>query len=71
MGHNYRTVHYYCEVEQLSLCRRGHSFQRDRQWFNVFCFAEVEHAQRFHARFGGEIIDQDVRPRWPGDAKRR
>jgi hypothetical protein len=70
MGHRYRTVHYFIAAEKLSLCPRGHAFQRDRQWYNVFCFAEREHAERFLARFGGEVIDQSKRPRWPGDAKR-
>ena len=54
-----------CEAEKLSLCKRGHTFYRDNKWFNVFCFAEREHAARFTARFGGEMIDPKDRPRWP------
>lgn len=45
-------MHFFCEAEKLSRCQRGHTFYRDKQWFNVFCFAEREHAERFLARFG-------------------
>ena len=30
MGHHYKTVHFFCEAEQLSLCKRGHTFYRGR-----------------------------------------
>lgn len=70
IGHHFKTVHFFCEAEKLSPCQRGHSFKRDGVWFNVFCFAEREHADRFHARFAGEWIDQSKRPRWPGDVMR-
>ena len=33
--------------EGLSLCNRGHTFVRDRQYINVFCFSDPEHARRF------------------------
>jgi hypothetical protein len=52
-------------VDGLSLCNRGHTFVRDSQYMNVFCFADREHAQRFASEFGGEIIDPKDRPRWP------
>jgi hypothetical protein len=35
----------------------------------VFCFAEREHAERFRERFGGELIDPNVRPKWPGSRR--
>jgi hypothetical protein len=63
-GHNYVTIRLFCEG--LSLCPRGHCFRRDTTDFNVFCFAQPEHAQAFQARFGGEIIDPKDRPKWPG-----
>jgi hypothetical protein len=63
-GHDYRTIRYFCEVEALSLCPRGHSFRRDDEWHEVFCFAERAHAERFRARFGGEFIDPTEVPRW-------
>ena len=55
--------------KDLSLCDRGHTFRRDDQWFNVWCFAEEADALKFIARFGGEMIDPDDRPRWPGKVK--
>lgn len=65
-GHNYRTIHDYIAQEHLSHCDRGHHFYRDGVGFNVHCFAEREHAERFQQRFSGEIIDPKDRPRWPG-----
>jgi hypothetical protein len=29
-------------------------------------FAERGHAELFSARFGGEFIDPEARPKWPG-----
>jgi len=63
-GSNYVTIRLFCEG--LSLCDRGHSFYRDGADFNVFCFAERDHAGRFREQFGGEFIDPKDRPKWPG-----
>jgi hypothetical protein len=49
----------------LSLCERGHTFVRDSLYFNVFCFADRDHALRFKKEFGGEMIAPKDRPRWP------
>jgi hypothetical protein len=65
-GGSYVTIRLFCKGEHLSPCDRGHSFYRDGTDFNVFCFAEGEHAEKFRARFGGEIIDPKNRPKWPG-----
>jgi hypothetical protein len=62
-GGNYVTIHLFCDGEGLSLCPRGHSFYRDGTDMNV-CFAEREHAERFRGRFGGELIDPKVQPKW-------
>jgi hypothetical protein len=43
--------------------------RRDGTDMNVFCFAEREHAERFRERFGGELIDPNVRPKWPGSRR--
>jgi hypothetical protein len=37
----------------------------------VFCFAKREHAEKFRARFGGELTDPASRPTWPGKHARR
>ena len=63
-GHQYVTLHLFCEA--LSLCPRGHSFYRDDVEMIVFCFAELEHAEKFSLRFGGEFFAPADRPRWPG-----
>jgi hypothetical protein len=48
----------------LSLCVRGHWFRRDGQDWQVRCFADREHAERFIARFGGEYLTPATRPPW-------
>jgi len=47
VGDGYKLVHDFCK--ELSLCSRGHSFKRDREWWNVVCFAEREHAENSDA----------------------
>lgn len=64
-GRNHRIIHDYIAQERLSRCDRGHYFYRDGVGFNVYCFAEREHAERFQQRFSGELIDPKDRPRWP------
>jgi hypothetical protein len=54
----YKAIHEFCK--DLSLCPRGHSVFRE-EWFNVYCFAEVEHAEKFSARFGGQPFDPTMR----------
>jgi hypothetical protein len=63
-GGNYVTIRLFCEP--LSLCPRTHFFRRDDADMIVFCFAERGHAELFSARFGGEFIEPEARPKWPG-----
>jgi hypothetical protein len=63
---NYTNHRAFCKGLDLSLCERGHFFYREGMGFNVFCFAEREHAQMFLMHFGGEVIDPKDRPKWPG-----
>jgi|SRR3954447_17507786 hypothetical protein len=49
--------------KNLSLAPRGHSFVRDDEWHNVFCFAQKEHAEQFQQHFGGEWFDPARRGR--------
>jgi hypothetical protein len=44
VGPGYKATHDFCK--ELSLCPRGHSLQRDREWWNVFYFAERADAER-------------------------
>jgi hypothetical protein len=63
-GLHYADVQAFCKL--LTLCPRGYSFVRDGQRFNVFCFADPDHAVGFRDRFDGEAIDCLKRPRWLG-----
>lgn len=58
VGPSYKVVHDFCK--ELSLCPKGHAFKSmDREWWNVFCFAEREHAEKFKQRFGGEWFERE------------
>jgi hypothetical protein len=56
-GH--KAIHAFCDG--LSLCGRGHSVFHENQWWNVYCFAESGHAEKFTQRFGGEKFDPTQR----------
>ncbi|HEY1745724.1 MAG TPA: hypothetical protein VGG11_03015 [Xanthobacteraceae bacterium] len=58
-GGGYRTIHEFCKG--LTLCQRGHSVFHDGQWFNVYCFAAADDADKFLWRFGGERFDPKQR----------
>lgn len=68
MGERYYTIHFFCR--DLSLCPRGHGFYRDGKDYNVYCFAERDHAEQFMAKFGGELFSPKTRPKWPRRTKR-
>lgn len=57
----YKAIHEFCK--DLSLCPRGHSVVQDGQWFNVYCFAKADDADKFKQRFGGETFDPKQRGR--------
>lgn len=52
-------------AEKLSVSPRGYSFVRDGEYWTVWCFAHRENADAFCARFGGELIRAEERPKWP------
>jgi hypothetical protein len=54
-GARHEIIRAFCK--DLSLCPRGHAVHHDDQWWQVFCFAEQEHAEKFMQRFGGEKFD--------------
>lgn len=66
VGRSFPIVRDFIAEKGLSVCERGHGHFRDGTHHHVFCFAEEEHAWRFHARFGGEMMSPDTRPRRPG-----
>ena len=51
----YKVIQEFCK--ELSLCPRGHAVFHEGEWFNVYCFAEPAHAEKFMQRFGGEKFD--------------
>jgi len=69
IGKAYDAAREFCE--NLSLAPMGHSFFVEGVWFNVWCFAEVEDAQKFQARYGGEFMEPEDRPRRGGKVKRQ
>jgi hypothetical protein len=54
MGHNSRTIHFFCEG--LSLSPRTHGIHTGAADVVVFSFAERAHAEKFLDRFGGEFL---------------
>lgn len=60
-GSNYRYLHAYCI--DLSLAPLGHAVVRNGEWYNVFCFAEEAHADKFRLQFHGMKFDPACRGR--------
>jgi hypothetical protein len=54
MGHNYRSMHFFCE--ELSLSAFTHAFRRGAADMLVFSFA-VRRTPNNSMRFGGELTD--------------
>jgi len=52
-GH--QAIHEFCK--DLSLCNLGHTVAHGGEWFNVYCFAKPEDAEKFMQQFGGEKFD--------------
>src|SRR3984893_8799584 len=50
---------------------RRHSGVHESEWYNVVCFAQVDRAVRFMARFGGErFVPADRTGYWSGAAQK-
>jgi hypothetical protein len=45
----YAAIREFCR--NLSPCPRGHSVLHGDEWWNVYCFAEREHAEKFLLKF--------------------
>jgi hypothetical protein len=58
-GSGHKIIRGFCA--NLSLCDRGHAVYHEDQWWQVFCFAEKTHAEKFMERFGGEKFDPKQR----------
>jgi hypothetical protein len=49
---SFREIEMFCA--DLSKCPREPAVFHDGGWWNVYCFAETDHAARFMTRWGGE-----------------
>ena len=69
-GPNYQMLRDFCRESGLSLSPRGHSVTREHERYQVFMFAEKEHAEAFRKEFGGERMHPsekgDGRPKGKG-----
>jgi hypothetical protein len=54
VGAQYDKLREFCRERGLSLSRHGHSVTWQGQYFQVFMFAEEQHAEVFSREFGGE-----------------
>ena len=61
VGEGFHALRRFCGERGLSLSRHGHSANRDGQFFQVFMFAEEEHAEIFREAFGGERMSPSER----------
>jgi len=53
-GPNYEKVQEFCRANGLTLSRNGHSVVWQKEWYQVFRFADEQHAETFMKEFGGE-----------------
>ena len=49
IGENFHALRTFCDERGLSLSRHGHSVNCDGQFYQVFMFAEEEHAEMFRS----------------------
>jgi hypothetical protein len=67
-GRQHDVVREFCK--DLSLAPRGHTFFRDDEYVNVWCFSAKADAEKFQAQFGGEYMTPEDRPKWRGKLPR-
>jgi hypothetical protein len=61
VGANYEKLQAFCREHGLSLSRFGHSVVWEKEWYQVFRFAQKEHADLFMNEFGGEPMHPSQR----------
>jgi hypothetical protein len=47
---------------QRDIPMKTRAARQDDRWYDLYCFADPEHAARFQGEFGGEIINQRKEP---------
>jgi hypothetical protein len=61
IGTNFEKHRAFCRMHGLSLANHGHSVVWQKEWYQVFRFAEQRHAERFMHAFGGEPMHPSER----------
>jgi hypothetical protein len=61
IGANFEKHREFCRMHGLSLSNHGHSVVWQKEWYQVFRFAEQRHAERFMHAFGGEPMHPSER----------
>jgi hypothetical protein len=61
IGANFQKHREFCRAHGLTLSKHGHSIVWEKEWYQVFRFAEAEHAARFIKEFGGERMHPSER----------
>ena len=60
-GESFHALRAFCGERGLSLSNHGHSVIYEGRFYQVFMFAEEEHAEIFRMRFGGERMHPSER----------
>jgi hypothetical protein len=60
-GANYEKLKAFCRADGLTLSRHGHSVVWQKEWYEVFRFAEQARADRFLQEYGGEAMHPSER----------
>ena len=60
-GANFEKIQEFCRANGLMLSRHGHSVVWQKEWYQVFRFAEQRHAEQFMHAFGGEPMHPSER----------
>ena len=55
-GANFHKLRKFSDDRKLSMSRHGHSVVWQREYYQVFMFADEEHAKVFSDEFGGELM---------------
>ena len=61
IGQNFHKLRDFCRERDLTLSRHGHSVAWQHEYYQVFMFAEEEHAEVFRKEFGGDPMHPSER----------
>ena len=61
IGPNFEKHREFCRAHGLALSKHGHAVVWQKEWYQVFRFADQAHAERFMQEFGGEPMHPSER----------